>query len=78
MLKFMATNFMIIPTHMSSFDGQSERETKLYCLQVHRTSLFLSILRNEYNNLEFKEQGDKKHKGSERNHEVSFQSRTTT
>ena len=63
---------------MSFFEGHSERETKLYCSQVHRTGLFLSLLRNEYNNLEIEEQGDKKHKVSDRKHEVSFQSKTTT
>ena len=63
---------------MSFFEGHLERETKLYCSQVHRIGLFLSLLRNEYNNLEIEEQGDKKHKVSERKHEVSFQSKTAT
>jgi hypothetical protein len=63
---------------MSFFEGHLERETKLYCSQVHRRGLFLSLLRNEYNNLELEEQGDKKHKVSDRKHKGRFQSTTTT
>ena len=63
---------------MSFFEGHLERETKLYFSQVHCTGLFLFLLRNEYNNPKLEEQGDKKHKVSDRKHEVSFQSKITT
>ena len=81
MLNSMATTLMITPcffdTHVI-FEGHLERETKSYCSQVRRTGLFLSLLRNKYNSLELEEQGDRKHKVSDRKHEVSFQSKTTT